>query len=221
MNLATPAQVLAVLDEASAAASVLEYSTALAHLLRCGLQLVYVESAAALAAAELSATRVLGHATARWAPFAPPDIERAWRAEALRLRTLAERASQSKAVPWTLRVTRGALGDAALTLLADADLLLVGAGARAFTLARRAGARPVIAVRDDGGPAGQDAAHIAAQLCQSLNARLVELPPDAECGSGIDLLIVPATLATPRMLATTAAPVLLVRRTPPKGIAGA
>lgn len=221
MTLHAPAQVLAVLDEASAAAAVLEYSAALAQLMRRGLALVYVESAAALTAAELSATRVLGHATARWTPFAPPDVERAWRAQALRLRSLAERVSQSKAVPWTLRVTRGALREAALGLLAEADLLLVGGGARAFMLTRSAAARPVVAVRDDSGPAGREAARIAAQLCQSLNARLVELPPDAQSGPGVDLLVVPATLATRTMLATAEAPVLLVRSPAPKSPAAA
>lgn len=211
MTAPASAQVWAVLDEASAAAALLEISTKLAQLMQRQLQLVYVESAAALAAAELSATRVLGHASARWAPFAPPDVERAWRAQALRLRSLAERASQPKAVTWTLRVTRGALCDAALQLLADADLLLVGGAAANFTLARNRAARPVVAVRHDGDAEGEEARRIAARLAAALNARLVEIPIDAQRVGAVDLIVVPAGLVTEAMLAATSAPMLLVR----------
>ena len=58
MNPAEPVRarerVLAVLDDASVADALIEASCALAQLLQRELQLVYVESAAALAAAELS-----------------------------------------------------------------------------------------------------------------------------------------------------------------------
>lgn len=206
------ARVLAVLDEASAAAALLEYSTKLAQLMQRQLQLVYVESAAALAAAELSATRVLGLANTRWAPFAPPDVERAWRAQALRLRSLAERASQPRAVPWSLRVTRGALRAAALELLAEADLLLVGGAPAGFTPARGRPARPVVAVRHDGGAEGQETRRIAARLSEALNARLVEIPLGAERIGPVDLIVVPASVVTEAMLAAAPAPLLLVRQ---------
>lgn len=214
-----PAQVLAVLDEASAAAAMLEISTALAQLTRRALQLVYVESAAALAAAELSSARVLAPSTARWSAFAPPDVERAWRAQALRLRTLAERASQAKAVPWTLRVTRGALRDTALALLPDSDLLLVGGTAAAFAAAvfkgGAAASRRVVALRRDAGAGDDDVARVAQRLAAALNARLLDLGADDGRLARVDLVVVPARLGDAKSLAATPAPTLYVRRGAP------
>lgn len=214
MNATAPLQVLAVLDEASAAPAVLDMSAALAQIAQRQLQLVYVESAAALAAAELSATRVLAEATAHWTPFAPPDLERAWRAQALRLRQLAERASQPRAVQWSLRVTRGALRQTALALLPESDLLLVG-GAAAFVPGRGSARRSVVAVIDDGSGAAQLALRLANSLARALGARLevhrIVPARDAPPLIHADLLVVPATLAAGKaLLALARVPTLLV-----------
>lgn len=213
---AVPAQVLAVFDEASAAAAVLEISTVLAQLTRRALQLVYVESTAALAAAELSSARVLAPSTASWSAFAPPDVERAWRAQALRLRALAERASQAKAVPWSLRVTRGALRDTALALLPGADLLLVGGTAGAFAAAAFTGSaaasRRVVALRRGTGAGEDEVSRVAERLAAALNARLLDLEADDARLARVDLVVAPARLGDARSLAAALAPTLYVRR---------
>lgn len=218
MNSPATESVLAVLDDACAAAAVLDLSTALAQLLNRQLQVVYVESAAALAAAELSATRVLAQAATQWSRLAPTDVELAWRAQALRLRALAERVSQPRAVSWSLRVTRGALDRTALALLPETDLLLVGGAAAAFALGRAAPRRRVIAALDDGGPAGHEALRIAERLCTAIGARLQVHRVDPAHGAATlpahaDLLVVPATLvADERLIAALRGPTLLVGR---------
>lgn len=210
------AQVLVVLDEASAPVPALDISAALAQLLQRHLQLVFVQSAAALAAAELSAARVLAHSTASWTRLTPPDIERAWTAQAQRLRTLAERSSQPRAVHWSLRVVRGAMRDAALELLPQADLLLLGGAAAAFALGHRPAPPRKVTVLDDGGAAGHEAVRLAQRLSANLHARLVVArvdPTQALPGIAADthLLVLPRTLARADALRALAAiPTLVV-----------
>lgn len=67
--MSAPERVLAVLDDASVAGALIEASCALAQLVRRELQLVYVESAAALAAAALPQSRVLAQAAHAWTPW--------------------------------------------------------------------------------------------------------------------------------------------------------
>lgn len=201
MNTGAHEQVLMVLDDAAVAAALLDASCALAQLMRRELQLVYVESRAALAAAALPTTQVLARSAQAWAPLAPADVEQGWRAEAARLRTLAERASARHAVGWSMRVMRGALAEAALALRAESDLLLVAGTASRFEAARRV-RRPRIVALDDGQPSGREALRVATQLAQALGARLetrklATQPPAAAGGSDADLLVLPATaLAT-------------------------
>ncbi len=218
MNSPATESILAVLDDACTAAAVLEISTALAQLLERELRLVFVENAAALAAAQLSGAQALGQAATKWTPFAPPDIERAWRAHALRLRALAERASQPRAVTWSLRVTRGALHRTAFALLPETDLLLVGGPLATFALERSVRQRRKVTAFDDGGPSGDEAVRIARRLADALGWRLEVRPADPEQGSpalptSADLLVVPTTLAPGEtQIARSRSPVLLVRR---------
>jgi hypothetical protein len=201
MNTPAHEQVLMVLDDAAVAAALLDASCALAQLMRRELRLVYVESRAALAAAALPTTQVLARSAQAWAPLAPADVEQGWRAEAARLRTLAERASARHAVAWSMRVMRGALAEAALALQAESDLLLVAGTASRFEAAQRA-RRPRIVALDDGQPSGHDALRVATQLAQALGARLetrklATQPPAAAWANDADLLVLPATaLAT-------------------------
>lgn len=189
-------QVLMVLDDAAVAAALLDASCALAQLMRRELQLVYVESRAALAAAALPSTQVLARSAQAWAPLAPADVEQGWRAEAARLRTLAARAGARHAVGWSMRVMRGALAEAALALRAESDLLLVAGAAAPFEAARRA-RRPHIVALDDGQAAGRQALQVAAQLAQAIGAKLetrklATQPPAAAWAGDADLLVLPA-----------------------------
>ena len=160
MSTTGPERVLAVLDDASMAETLLEASCALAQLVQRELQLVFVESAAALAAAELPSTRVLAQAARTWTPLAPEDVERGWRVQAARLRALAEQATTRRTVSWSMRITRGALRQTALALRDETDLLLVAAAPSHFALADTRSERTFIAALDDGSAAGQAAVRL-------------------------------------------------------------
>jgi hypothetical protein len=208
-------RVLAVLDDASVAAALLDASAALAGLTHRELQVVYVESAAALAAAALPVTRVLAHAAQAWSPFAPADVERGWRLDLARLRTIAEQASMRRAVRWSLRVTRGALRQTAIELCTESDLLLVAGMPAPLAAARTRRPRGLVAAFDDGSAAGRQAVQVATQLAAALGARLrVSRPPatggDARAVERADLLVLPSDLRAPADLVVRPVPLLLV-----------
>jgi hypothetical protein len=214
LSTAGPERVLAVLDDASMAETLLEASCALAQLVRRELQLVYVESAAALAAAELPSTRVLAQAARAWTPLAPEDVERGWRVQAARLRALAEQATTRRTVSWSMRITRGALRQTALALRDETDLLLVAAAPSHFALADTRSARTFIAALDDGSAAGQAAVRLAGRLAQALGAPLrlfridgqPQLPPLATAR----LVVAPASRMAAPAVAELRVPLLLV-----------
>jgi hypothetical protein len=220
VNHAPARRVLALLDDAALARSVIEMSSAVAHQLQRPLELVYVESTHALLAAALPSARVLAHGSGQWAPLAPEDVERAYRAQAKRLRELAERIAVRRSVSWSMRVMRGMLPQLALELCAQSDLMLVGfaPGAAALATMRppRAPARPVIvAVADDSEP-GQDALRLAQQVADALGGGLVVRPAQggvaavAASVGRCDLLVLPRTLVGPDELARLRQPALLV-----------
>jgi len=163
--------VLAVLEDTRAGAWLIECSAALAHVLGRELALVHVQSTLALAAAALPEMRALAHAGAPWAPVAPQDLERAWRAEVTRLQALTAPIALRHALPWSLRTVRGEPGAVARGLLDETDLLFLGAAgaapARAPVPATQA--RPAaLAVLDD----GSDAAARAVQAAERLVAAM-------------------------------------------------
>jgi hypothetical protein len=117
-------KVLAALDDTRAGALLLDCSAALARRRQLALEVVYVESSAALAAASWRHAQVLAHAGAIWTGFAPPDVERGFRAQAARLQTMVREIAQPLDVAWSLRSMRSTLADAALELLPQAAILL-------------------------------------------------------------------------------------------------
>ena len=82
---ASAREVLVLLDDAAAGASLLVLSSALAQVLKRDLDLVFVENSRSLAAAALPFTQVLPHAGTGWVPLSPQDIEQGFRAHAARL----------------------------------------------------------------------------------------------------------------------------------------
>lgn len=212
--MSSPARVLAVLDDASVAGALLEASCALAQLVQRELQLVYVESAAALAAAELPASRVLAHAAHDWAPLAPADVERGWRAQAARLRTQAEQATTRRPVSWSMRITRGALRQTVLALRDETDLLLVAQAPTHYALADSRSARRFIAALDDGSAAGHEAVALAGRLAQALGAPLRVFRIDGQPGlpplGSARLVVAPASRLAAPAVAELRAPLLLV-----------
>jgi hypothetical protein len=216
-------RVLAVLGDTHGAARVLEWSASLALTLERELSVICVESTAALVAASLPFTRVLAPAGAEWSAFDLPDVERAYRAQAGRLRQLAERAALRHDVSWSLCSMRGALPQLVFGALAESDLLFVGPMPKlhfATSGAGRRGAKRVLqlAVASDGGAASAQALAWARRLADALTASLHELR--IEPGGSVDalqrgaahadLLVLPRTLASPEILARLACPCLLV-----------
>lgn len=217
MNTPAARQVLALLDDAALARSVIEMSSAVAHQLQRPLEVIYVESAPALLAAALPFAQVLAHGGACWQPLAPQDVERGYLAQAARLRELAERIAVQRSVRWSMRVMRGQLQQVALELHAQSDLMLVGpapapaAAALVSARSQRPGQRPVIAVVTDDSAAGREAQRLAQQLARTLSGVLWVQPAAAGAPAGrCDLLVLPRSLIRPGALATLAQPTLLV-----------
>lgn len=192
------AQVLALVDDARTARALLDISSVLAQLMQRELQVIYLENAAALAAAALPATQVLAAASGRWAPLAPLDVAQGFAQEADRLRALAEQAALQRAVQWSMRVMRGALPEAARSLMRQSDLLLVAGGVSRFSLpAAQLRCRAVTAL-DDGTAAGAQALQVAARLTAALGAQLRQQTVVAGSAWSLsgpaDLLVLPQAL---------------------------
>lgn len=214
MNPGRGERVLAVLDDASAALALLEASCALAQLMQRELLLVYVESAAALTAAALPATRVLAQSANAWAPLTPEDVELGWRVQASRVRTLADRLSTRRAVSWSMRVMRGALRPTADALREQTDLLLVAGAPQRFTALQASATRPLIVALDDGAAPGREAVQVAQRLARALGSRLEVIRLDAGRGlpwlAAAGLVVAPAASIAAPALAKLHAPLLLV-----------
>jgi hypothetical protein len=217
-------QVLALLDDVAASATLLQMSSALARMTQRDLSVVYVESARALVAAALPFTQVLARTGAQWVPLHAGDVEQGFRAQAARLRELTARIASRDALHCSLRVVRGSLGDTAVELQAESDLLLLagaapfGPGVGALPARRR---RPVVAVVGDGGEAEQRAWQVATELAQSLagvldtargEAAAAWLARQGRAGTATDadLLVLPRRRLDAGLLARLRCPVLLV-----------
>jgi nucleotide-binding universal stress UspA family protein len=219
MNTPAARQLLTLLDDTSRARAVIELSSMLARQLQRPLELVYVESTPALVAAALSFTRVLAPGATEWTPFAPHDVERSYRAQALRLRELAQSISVRQSVSWSLRVVRGALEQVAIELRTQSDLLLVGSAQPSMPLAAlRATSRahrPMVVALTDGTAAGERAVHIAEQVAQALGGAAqvhrCRGPADASTWSATcELVVLPQALADAARVARLRCPALLV-----------
>lgn len=206
---ATPA-LLAVLDDTAAGSALIDCAARLARLLQRPLALVYVQNMLALHAAALPQTQALAHAAAAWAPFEPEDVERAWRAQATRLRTMAADITLRHAVPWSLRTVRGTWPHVAIELLPQTDLLFVGtqpSWPRRFV-------RTVV-VLDDGSAAAARGLQVASELAHGLHAALQVLPWSggdtlALQTQGAAACVLPGVHATAARLDQPPCPLLLV-----------
>ena len=216
---------LAVLDDAGAGALLLEISSTLAHSLQRELSVVYVENIRSLRAAALPITQVLPAAGAQWRAFEPDDVELGFRTHAARLRQMAARIASRHAVGWTLRVMRGSLGETAIHLSAEADLLLLanapaqpGPGLAAARAGRR---RPRVGVvAADGAPTAK-ALQVATQVAQALagdievvhvdaKSRRIDQPDTLAALARSDVLILARAPLDAVTLAQLRCPVLLV-----------
>lgn len=208
MNHDPPGRVQVVLDDAAAGETVLALSSALARALESELAVVYVESAAALSAAELSVTQVLPHAGSPWLPLRPGDVEQGFRSHAERLRQLTERMAARHALRWSLRVMRGSLAEAPARLSGESTLLFVatapppGPHGASHAAGRR---QPLVALAADDGTA--QALSAATGLARALGG-LVQAGPGARAWP--DVLVMMRRSLAPGALALLRCPVLLV-----------
>jgi hypothetical protein len=219
-----PPPLLAVLDDAGAGAALLEISSTLARALQRELSVVYVESARSLVAAALPFTQVLPASGTQWRTLSPDDVEQGFRAHAARLRDMAERLAARDAVGWSLRVMRGSLGETALQLSAQADLLLLAnAPAPVSPVSdklRQPRRRPRVTVLAIDGEPGANALRVAAQVAQALagdvevvrvdaHAKRID-PPTLAALARSDVLILARAPLDAATLAQLRCPVVLV-----------
>lgn len=243
MTGAAPApRLLALLDDDAPAAPLIELSSALARHLGRPLEVVYVESAAALLAAALPGTSVLAPGAAQWRPLAVDELEGAFRARAARLQALLDRvAGQSALEVCALRVVRGALQRAAFELQPRSDLMLVRGiegveglggigGSGSARPAAAPGRRPagggrsalasrrgrVVAVVADQSPAGLQARQVAGLVARALEMRLIEPSAGDPGAPGFDTLHC-EVLVLPR---SRAGPALIARLRQPTLLVG-
>jgi hypothetical protein len=209
--------VLALLDDAATAVTLVEWSAALARALQRELSLVYVESARSLVAAALPLTRVLAPGRVQWQPLAPADVELGFRVQAARLREMAARIGARDALHWSLRTTRGELADTARRLAAEADLLLLppplGFGsALGPTLPFGAHRRPALLVLADPRAEPPRALQVARQLAQALSGTVEVAPVDADriAATRADLVVLSRLPDEPALLARLRCPMLRV-----------
>ncbi len=216
-------RVLAVFDDTHDAERVIEWSASLALALNRDFGVVYVQSTAALVAASLPFTQVLAPAGGTWAPFAPLDMERAYRAQAERLRRFAEYAAQRRALNWSLQTLRGGLPQLVFDALAEVELLFVAPTplpVAAPSGVRRAQRRLQVAVAIRGGDPGAELVALAKALADALGGSLhvIHVDPVGPAGgatlprsaANTDLLVLPRSLATPALLARLTCPALMV-----------
>ena len=210
-------RLLALLDDDAPAAPLIELSSALARQLGRPLEVVYVESAAALLAAELPGTCVLAQGAAQWRPLAADEVERAFRSRAARLQALLDRLPGQPALEvCALRVVRGALQRAAFELQPRSDLMLVAPTAPPpmATPAPSARVRRLVVLLADDTPVGRQARAVAHDAARLLEGELDE-PPGGMAATALGalrcaLVVLPRTRMVPGLLERLWQPVLLV-----------
>jgi hypothetical protein len=203
-------QILVLLDDAAAGATLLALSSALAQALKRDLGLVFVENSRSLAAAALPFTQVLPHSGAGWVPLSTDDVEQGFRAHAARLRGLAARIALQHRVDWSLRVVRGNLDALAASLHGESDLLLL-AGLRNIESPRAPpNRRTVVAVARAGDALALRAQDVASALAGALDGVLETRQGPGPLGPQPDVLVLPRLLLSPRLLAERRCPLLLV-----------
>jgi nucleotide-binding universal stress UspA family protein len=134
MNTPAPIRrVLLALDAAGLDAEAFEAASALAARLGAELEALFVEDDDLARLAALPFARQLGLSSATRRPLLHGDIERAWRAGAVRARTALSQAAARHQVRWSFQVRRGETGAVLVQLAAQSDLITVTLGGPAVT----------------------------------------------------------------------------------------
>ncbi len=186
-------RILVGLDASPASLAALDAALRLAVELDAEIDALYVEDANMLRFAGLPFTRIIDAWSTGPRDVEPPDVERALRLQAQRVRRHLADAAGSR-IAWSFRVTRGDVEREVMAAAHDADLLTLGfvgdrpvGGRGAGSLARRAAREapgsvllaqraridegPVVLCLDDG-PEGEHALTTAASLARAHGGRL-------------------------------------------------
>jgi hypothetical protein len=218
MNARAGGRITVVLDDVATAAALLAWSSALARSLQRELRVVYVERTAVLAAAALPLTQALAHAAAGWVPYGPADIERGYRLQVVRLQELIRQAGERHALQASLQIVRGALHHAAMDVDGQSDLVLVGGAALLPAPTPPVQRCRSVLVWSDDSEQGLRLVEFASRCARSLGAtpRVVHAKAQIDVlelqRAQADLLVLPRTAVSARVLALVRRPLLLVGR---------
>ncbi|MFP6740231.1 MAG: universal stress protein [Alphaproteobacteria bacterium] len=186
-------RILVGLDASPASLAALDAALRLAVELDAEIDALYVEDANMLRFAGLPFTRIIDAWSAGPREVEPPDVERALRLQAQRVRRHLADAAGTR-ITWNFRVARGDVEGEIMAAARDADLLTLGfvgdrpvggrgAGSLARRAAREAPGSVLLAQRAqidegpvvlwlDGGPQGDQALTTAASLARTHGGRL-------------------------------------------------
>jgi len=184
----TAQRVLLALHGIEPASTLLSTAGALLHGAQAELAGLFVEDLQLLRLAALPFTREIGLASGMVRPLDVPDLERALRTQAEKVRQLLAQTAAALQVPWSFRVTRGRLLDEALIAAADADLVLIGqrrrAVQRSLGLREAQPAEPTVCAMFDATDAAFRALDVALQLARGHAESITLLLP---AGSDADI----------------------------------
>lgn len=187
-------RILVALDASPHSAAALEAAAELASRLQAEVLGVYVEDVNLLRLAELPFTEEVCLPTTARRHLGIREIERQFRAQAVRMRRTLARHAERAHVRWSFQVTRGVISTELLTAAGEVDLITLGRAGRSFgesglgstarvvcaeapclTLIIQQGEHlslPVMVVYD-GSPLAQKALTAATSLVRGLDSHLI------------------------------------------------
>lgn len=132
---------MVAVDASAASRLALELAADLAAALGTRLTGLYVEEQGLLHAAGLPFVRSVGAQSGRATPFTPDELERQWRALAVRARDMLMRIADARQLDWSFEVTRGPAGEVLRAAARGARLMGLGIGERPSAVMAQAALR--------------------------------------------------------------------------------
>ena len=134
-------RIVVAVDASAASRLALELAADLAAALGTRLTGLYVEEQGLLHAAGLPFVRSVGAQSGRATPFTPDELERQWRALAVRARDMLMRIADARQLDWSFEVTRGPAGEVLRAAARGARLMGLGIGERPSAVMAQAALR--------------------------------------------------------------------------------
>jgi nucleotide-binding universal stress UspA family protein len=132
-------RILVALDASEESVAALEVAAEMAKRVQAELFGLFVEDANLLKLVQHPFAREVDLATRSGRTLDPATVERELKAQAATARRALERAAEQLHVPWSFRVTRGAVEAELIAAAVGADLVAVGKAIRPFTARARLG----------------------------------------------------------------------------------